>query len=127
VPKPKEFFSARPDGLLGVVLGISSRLAWPRFENESGEQVFETEKGKQRAIVIVSEVPLADYKPPEGVERRGTLKSNEQCRVWKETREIIEDSVIGTTSWKEGLAEGLRWVLENRLRLRMTKLVEPGK
>lgn len=78
-------------GCVGIGMCLLGRMAYPRLEAESGLHVFPGKGTPVRCLVHVSQQPMADYKPPARIDRKGSIGGQAVRRVYDRQRNIIED------------------------------------
>jgi hypothetical protein len=66
---------------------------FPRLEAEDGVHVFVGEK-TSRCLVRTSSALGENYRPPEGIHRRGVIPSQPVRRTYHLTRESADDAVL---------------------------------
>ena len=57
--------------------------------------VFQREKGTANCLVEASAADVANYVPPEGVDRRGAIGGQRKRRTYRQALGVIEDALLG--------------------------------
>jgi len=117
VKKPREFFAARESRVVGIALNVRGQLVYPRFEAERGLHDFIEQKQHHRCLVHASEAPLAEYKSPAGIERRGSVAHQEKRRTYTIDAATMEDATLKETYYFQGehITDALRYGIEQRV------------
>jgi hypothetical protein len=104
-------------GVIGIALFVRAPGAFVRLAPETGLHVFTAPNRTDRCLVDTSPDAPSAYKPPEGIERRGSIGSQPKRRSYSETQRLAEDPVLGRKlPWpRDALAELLAEALELRL------------
>ncbi|HEY1066500.1 MAG TPA: AAA family ATPase, partial [Pirellulales bacterium] len=84
---------------LGAALSISVRAARALFQGENGVHVFRRNGRDSHCFVAVGPNSLQRYRPPHGVERRGTFESLPRRRSYDWDKARIQDATLG--AWTE--------------------------
>jgi ATP-dependent Clp protease ATP-binding subunit ClpA len=104
-------------GVIGIGLEIGGRAALPRFAAEGGLHVIQTSKQTAKALVDAGPVALTDYRPPEGIERRGAIGGQARRRHYRPEQGTIDDARLGALSLPfKAVGEVLPWCIEEALR-----------
>ncbi len=115
VENVKEFFASARKEVVGIALGISAPLAYPRYEPERGLHLFVEEKQSTPCLVHTSEAAIAGYQPPAGLERRGSVGAQEKRRLFNQKEFVIEDTALRKKlSWQE-ISEAISGAIEQRI------------
>ncbi len=111
------YSSAPTPTLRGIALCLEARLAWPRWNAESGLHVLIYEAGKHtRCLVHVSESPIADYQPPEKIDRKEGIAGQDVRRIYDRPRKSAGDCLSGKKQrWSGSPAEIIGAMAEERL------------
>src|SRR5262249_50287726 len=91
VRQPAEFLARTPEGVLGIAFGIPAPAALPRFLPEQGVHLFTDPKNQGRCLVDTTDVAVAVYDPPRGIERRGAIPVVPRRRSYDWARSVVED------------------------------------
>jgi hypothetical protein len=120
IEDPAPFFTASPEGVIGLALRISGPLAFPLLEPEHGLHLFREDGGRATCLVHTAGQdfgPLFEYTPPERIDRRGAIGKQPLRRQIDWDREEIDDrhlnSKVRLTS--KDLAEILTSLTQRRL------------
>lgn len=112
----RKFFRERPEPTLAVIFAVKGFLAFPRFQAEAGAHWFQTKDATTKCLAHTSDLEMGDYEPPAGAERRGVTDKRERRRVYNETKERIEDVVLGNRPWSGGAIENaMHTMIEEQL------------
>jgi MoxR-like ATPase len=105
-------------GVIGIGLEITGRAAVPRFGAEDGLHVVQTSKQTTRALVSSGAAAMTEYRPPEGVERRGMIGNQARRRHYRPEQGTIDDSRLGSLNQPhKSVSDVLPWCIEEALRL----------
>ncbi|MEW6736364.1 MAG: AAA family ATPase [Acidobacteriota bacterium] len=126
VEKPKPFFAKPGQGVIGIMLSITGRLAFPRYQAERGLHLFVEDRQNQRCLVHTSDALPSDYKPPDGIEKRGAIANQERRRNYNNDKSVIEDLVLKKKYpyYRQNIGQVLALVLEERLVAEARALIE---
>jgi ATP-dependent Clp protease ATP-binding subunit ClpA len=94
VETPKEFFALPRPQTLGLALRIKGALAFPKYEPEGGLHTLTKGKQTNRNYVHTSEDRLEDYAPPGGLEKRGSIKHQDERRTYNFNEGVVEDLAL---------------------------------
>jgi ATP-dependent Clp protease ATP-binding subunit ClpC len=94
VEKSGEFFTAPRPQTLGIALRVKCAFAFPRYEPERGLHALMQDKQTSRNLLHTSEARLDDYKPPAGLEKRSSVKYQEERRIYNRNEGIVEDLAL---------------------------------
>jgi hypothetical protein len=116
-------------GTVGVGLSLAGGGAHVRFGGEAGLHAVAnpgtTDPANPHVLVFVSTDPLATYKPPERVLRRGAIASDETRRSFDLGKGTVYDPHVDrtwTNLWGDW-ADRLESVVAANMRLRLVRLV----
>jgi hypothetical protein len=117
IPELDPFLAAPQPRGIGLGLSIGAPAAYPRFAPEQGLHLLANAKKTSRCLICTSEVVLAEYVPPEGIERRGAIGGSERQRSYDFEEGVVEDILLGRKfAWpSRHLLSVLTLVLEERL------------
>jgi ATP-dependent Clp protease ATP-binding subunit ClpC len=123
----REFFDRPREGVVGIALGIEGPMAYPRYEPEQGLHAILEERRTERLLVHTSDAPVADYKPPGGIERRGAIAHQEKRRTYNSNESFAEDMILKKRfAWPgRSIDEVLARAIEERLIKDAKSLIEP--
>jgi hypothetical protein len=85
-------------GVIGIALDLTGKAVFPRFGAEQGLHVLQSSKQTTRALVSTAEGALTEYRPPEGIERRGMIGNQTRRRQYRLESGLIEDDLVGLLS-----------------------------
>jgi ATP-dependent Clp protease ATP-binding subunit ClpA len=124
---PQTYLAEPHAGVIGLGLSIRAVAAFPRFAPERGLHQLKGVKQTTRCLVHTSEETLTDYVPPEGIERRGAIGSQERQRTYDLEQGLAEDFLLKRKfTWPtRQLASVLALALGERLRYHMWESLKP--
>ena len=117
------------EGTIGIALGISGIGAHLRFWGEGGLHTIKSaelrEGPRPEVCVKVSGEPLASYRPPEVVVRRGWFRDERLRRQYDLTKGEIFDSALDESyvNPRFGLPAWLAHALTANVRAKLLKLI----
>ena len=124
IAKLEQFLAKPPAKLLGVALALTGPTAYPRFELEGGTHRFIKKAGKHHCLVEVSELALAKYVPPEGIDRARAISARNIRRSYDMQDKTIDDKTLKQTfPWSGDISGILGRVIEQNLSQNINSLV----
>src|SRR5262249_37536120 len=113
----KRFVAAPQGQTAGIALQVRGPFSFPRFEPERGLHLFRREKKSHYCLVHTSEVPVTDYRPPDGIEKRGSINQRERRREYDCDKGEIDDKRIEGKLNFDGfrIDDAVRYAIEERL------------
>lgn len=119
-------FLAGQSSVLGILLGFEGRLAAARLLGESGPQAFMRGDELLGLLVAVQAVTLEDYRPPEGVHRRGFTSHQGRQRLYNpEGRTVTDPAIALNRIWTDNLGTALGALIDERLRREVLEAALP--
>jgi ATP-dependent Clp protease ATP-binding subunit ClpC len=94
VARPKMFLARPSQGVVAIVLAISSRFALLRYAPERGLHQFTDQKQVNRCLVDASDLEADAYQIPPGLERRGSIAHQERRRHYNRDQFTVEDAAL---------------------------------
>lgn len=91
IERARDFLNTPGAQTLGIALRIKGTLALPRYQPEWG--LHEMAKGKlsRKNLVHTSEAQLEEYEPPQELEKRASIRDQEDRRRYNFGDETVED------------------------------------
>jgi ATP-dependent Clp protease ATP-binding subunit ClpC len=122
---PDKFLQAPPEKVLGVSLAVTGPAALPRFELERGTHQMVKQKKKIHCLVDVSELAIKAYVPPEGIERKGAIRSQHIRRRYDmDTKAFKEKNQGRAYNWAgRDISPVLHMIMEQNLIEAVTSMV----
>jgi ATP-dependent Clp protease ATP-binding subunit ClpC len=87
----KDFLYEPNSQILGIAMRIKGALVFPRYQSEGGLHIRTKEKQEKKNLVHTSESRLDEYVPPKELEKRGSVKDQEDRRQYNFSEETVED------------------------------------
>jgi ATP-dependent Clp protease ATP-binding subunit ClpA len=114
-------FDSAPENAIGLVMHLRGDLFFARYQSEAGQHEFKARNAEPVCLVETRRLPFDGkdgYEPPEGIERKGGIKSKgaSLCRRYDREKEQVTDASCGERPWREfPLDLCLRALIEERL------------
>ena len=127
ISHPATFLSRPVKGILGIVLGIAARAAFPRFSKEGGWHMFKEKNKSRKCFVHPSDVPLDEYFPPKLLDIIGGIRSTQRCRKYSYVSWQVFDVVLGRNlPWQGDLEQTLASAMEEYLEKEIWAIMGDG-
>jgi hypothetical protein len=127
VNKPAEFLRQDTGSPIGIVLGITEPLAFPRYSAENGLHIRTGQKLEHKCLIRTSDQKLDSYTPPVEIERRGAIGNQTRCRLYNFEQSEMEDLTQKKTFplLRNQVAEAMREAITLRLFNNARAILEP--
>lgn len=91
VLRPEARIAKPLEGVIGLGLVLHAPAAFPRFHGEDGLHTFRTSGMSGHCLVDTSHLSLQEYRPPAGMDRRGSIGNQAGRRSYDLVRGVLED------------------------------------
>ncbi|MBI3653739.1 MAG: ATP-dependent Clp protease ATP-binding subunit [Acidobacteria bacterium] len=117
VERVKEFLQTPRSTTLGIAVRLQGELVFPRYEPERGLHSLRKDTQTHKNLVHTSDVPLADFAPPNGLEKRGSINHQERRRDYNRNDGTVEDLALKEKffMYRDEFKLALRQAIEKRL------------
>jgi hypothetical protein len=122
---PSEFFESTPEKVIGLVMHLRGDLFYPRLLGEDGRHVLQHKDAEFHCLVETQSQEFAEYDPPRGIDRAGTVKSlGTLRRRYLRDEDAVDDTDLGRRPWTSaGYQACIRVLLDERLGKSMEAMV----
>jgi ATP-dependent Clp protease ATP-binding subunit ClpC len=116
VQSPDEFLSTPLSRTIGIVLGITGHLVFPKFFSEYGWHTFKEKNKSRKCFVHTSDVEIEKYIPPRQLDIIGGIQSKEQRREYNYLhKEVFDVTLSRKLPWQIGLDKILKMAVSQYL------------
>ncbi len=127
--KPQDFLAGKPEATTGIVFRLDGKSAYAMWNGEHGLQIFVEGKVSNPVLVHTSDVDTKDYRPPSGLERRGSIQPANvgPCRrTYKRAEMFVEDHLLKSQrEWRGNLSPSLiAFFLDQQLQRAAERLID---
>jgi hypothetical protein len=89
------FLKVPVKGVIGLILAIRGRFAFPRFQPEEGLHTFLKGDEEMKCLVHASDKDVPNYQPPPGVQRKGFIANQPSRRIYDLNSGTAKDKETG--------------------------------